>query len=119
MGTSRQHGSKRDVVLIHGVDAKRKELHVLRRTDETVQAAVVREAEPGMPIHGDLVKLSPHPGFPLLCDVETLLADPARPEAPARSGHPGPAIVASEAYRRGWDDTFGRRADRIDGELAN
>ncbi|MBM4395803.1 MAG: hypothetical protein FJ087_08945 [Deltaproteobacteria bacterium] len=129
MGAPRRRRGN-DVVLIHGVDPRRKELHVLRRRSDGVEAGVVRDVEEGRPIQGDLVKLKPWRDFPLVCDVETVLstdetgnAQPsgsagtgtagastdAAARAPARAPHPGPARVASDAYRSGWDRVFAGR----------
>jgi hypothetical protein len=128
MGAPRKRKAD-DVVLIHGVDPRRKELHVLRRRRDGVEAGVVRDVEEGRPIQGDLVKLKPWRDFPLVCDVETVLStgetaaapttatgseatasDAHAPaKAPARAPHPGPARVATDAYRCGWDRVFGRR----------
>lgn len=105
-----------DLVLIHGADARRRELHVLRRRRDRVEAGVVRAAEEGRPISGDLVRLKPWRDFPLVCDVETILSaeeltGAAEPSRPATTGHEGPPRVSTDAYRRGWDLAFGHRED--------
>lgn len=103
-----------DVALILGPDEERKALRVLRKRNHAVEAALVRPVEPERPLMGDLVRLKPRPGIPVLCDVETLYefrpSSPTDEEATSRSpGHSGPARVTSDAYRRGWDRIFGRR----------
>lgn len=99
-----------DVVLVHGVDERRNELHVLRSRDDAVEAGIVRPAEPGKPVHGDLVKLKPRQEFPLLCDVEVIVPDPERkPRRAPPLDHAGPPRVSSEAYRQGWEAVFGRK----------
>ncbi len=105
MGTAPQ--KRTDVALVQGFDQQRKELHILRQHDKTLEAGIVRPVEEGRPIDGDLVRLTPRPEFPLLCDVEEVLKHPDHPnEKPNR--HPGPPMVATEAYRRGWDAVFAR-----------
>jgi len=101
-----------DVILIHGVDPQRRELHVLRSKGGDVGMGVVRAVEEGRPIAGDLVRLKPRRELPLLCDVEEVLSVPVpEPASPARPSHPGPAFVSTDAYRRGWEQVFGARPD--------
>ena len=107
VGTA-QH-KRTDVAWVQGFDEQRKELHILRQRNRTVEAGIVRPIEEGRPIDGDLVRLTPRPEFPLLCDVEEVLQHPDRPKDPP-PGHAGPPMVASEAYRRGWDAAFARPA---------
>ncbi len=120
-----------DVALIHGVTEDRRGLCVLRHRDDRLEAGTVRPLEHGKPIQGEIVRLSPRPEMPLVCDVETELlvnpatettpadAAPAEPaktespaaEAPARIGaaaRRGPARVTTERYRANWDAVFRR-----------
>jgi hypothetical protein len=106
MGSATQRRA-RDLVLIHGVDRTRSELHVLRSREEQVEAGVVRAVEDGRPVYGDIVRLKPRPEFPLLCDVEEVLAHPDRETGAAAPGHGGPPRVSSDAFRRGWEAIFG------------
>lgn len=105
-----------DVILIHGVDPQRRELHVVRSKGGEVGLGIVRPVEEGRPIDGDLVRLKPHKDMPLLCDVEEVLSVP-KPPAPAGPPHPGPACVSTDAYRRGWEQVFGPRADTDPAEV--
>lgn len=112
-----------DVVLIHGVTEDGKGLQVLRARNERVEAGQVRPLENGKPLQGDVVKLRPRPGAPLLCDVETEVAAgelPASPSAaPGRPrGRKGPAQVASSAYRENWEAIWSRRS-RDEDQLLN
>lgn len=116
MGATEERRDPDDQVLVHGVDARRKELHVIRRREDRVEAGIVRAAEPGKPIHGDLVTLKPRKEFPLLCDVTVVVPDPDRKPAPRVLSHAGPARVSSDAYRRGWDAIFGRTDPETDPE---
>jgi hypothetical protein len=116
-----------DVVLIHGVTEDGKGLRVLRAQGERLELGQVRPLEEGKPLQGDVVKLTPRPEAPFVCDVETQVkvverapaavrsttssakADSANAERPAKSdGAPehrrkGPPQVASRAYRENWD----------------
>ncbi|MBI2395408.1 MAG: hypothetical protein HYV09_37915 [Deltaproteobacteria bacterium] len=96
---------KRDRAVIVGELAEKKGLAVLRQRgeDAPVEAGVVRGVREGEPITGELVNLKPTAEDPRVCDVEVL--HDARPAAAA--AHAGPARVASEAYRSGWDALFG------------
>jgi hypothetical protein len=116
-----------DVVLIHGVTEDGKGLRVLRARDERLELGQVRPLEEGKPLQGDVVKLTPRPEAPFVCDVETQVkvperapaalrstsssakADSARADGPTKSdGVPerrrkGPPQVATRAYRENWD----------------
>lgn len=111
-----------DVALVIGRDEERGALKVLRKRGDKIERGIVVAAEPGKPLMGDLVRLKPRPELPILCDVETLweFREPrgSDEEAPRGTRHAGPCRVTSEAYRRGWDRTFGRR-DPTDGPGVN
>jgi len=106
-------GDTEDVVLLHSPTEDGKGAHVLRKRLGRVEVGQVRAVEHGKPLHGDLVRLVPREGSPLLYDVKVELAaaeaerEEARPRA-ARRERGGPPRVASSAYRSGWDSTFGR-----------
>ena len=96
-----------DVALVCGATEDGSALGVLRKRGERVEAAVMRRATEGQPIHGEIVKLTPR-DEPLLFDVESVYAPPTA------SGEPGrPAQVASDRYREGWDRLFKRRKKRL------
>jgi hypothetical protein len=100
-----------DVVFIQGATEDRKGLRVLRARPEGIELGEVRPLEEGKPILGDVVKLEPTPGFPMICQVKTELrvrAPKAADAQPSRS-HSGPAKVASEAYRSNWDAIWSDR----------
>ena len=116
--------SRDDVVLVYGEDERSGGLKVLRKRGEKVEAGLVKPAESGKPLFGDLVRLKPRRAFPLLCDVEVLYefqksgpSDEQRPEPRAQRGRSGPAWVTSEAYRRGYDRIFGPRPDPDDPDV--
>lgn len=97
-----------DVALIHGVTAEG-DLRVLRQRGDQLEAAAVRPLREGVPITGEVVRLTPRKEFPLLCDVKTefttpSVAPPATDSAAPRAlPHKGPAQVATDAYRNNWD----------------
>ncbi len=92
-----------DVALVFGKDEHG--THILRRRSEgaPIEAGILRPLKSGKPIDGEVVSLSPRSDVPLLFDVKSELPDPLR------STSDGPAQVASEAYRKGWDAVWGRR----------
>lgn len=98
----------RDVALIHGV-TEQGDLRVLRQRGDQLEAAAVRPLREGVPITGEVVKLTPRKEFPLLCDVTTEFNAPAAvPESTDVAGarglpHKGPAQVATDTYRSNWD----------------
>lgn len=95
----------RDVALIHGV-TEDGDLRVVRQREDRLEFGAVRPLREGVPITGEVVRLTPRKEFPLLCDVTTEFkaAEPARDVAePSGVPHKGPARVASKSYRNNWD----------------
>ncbi|MCZ7686560.1 MAG: hypothetical protein M5U28_50550 [Sandaracinaceae bacterium] len=90
-----------DVALVLGASEDGETLGVLRKRGDVVEPAVVKKAKEGQPVVGELVRLSPREE-PLLYDVDVLYGG-QREEADERGG---PAQVATEAYRKGWDRLF-------------
>lgn len=95
--------SPRDTVLIHGVSEDGEKLAVLRAREDRVEAGIVSKLKEGEPVHGELVRLSPRPESPLLCDVKVEL-----PSA-QRLSHGGPAQVATPDYRANWDAIWSKK----------
>jgi hypothetical protein len=103
---------RRDAILIHGVSEDGESMAVLRAREDRLEAGVLRTVKPGKPVEGELLKLTPRPEFPLVCDVEVELpagtinaaggSDQA-PTAAEREGRGRPAQVATESYRENWD----------------
>lgn len=107
-------GGSQDVALIHGVNAEG-DLQILRKRENRLELGAVRALREGAPIHGEVVRLTPRKGFPLLCDVETTFQPPAPPPPPTGDTaglRKGPAQVATEEYRRNWDLIWDQRAGR-------
>ncbi|MBL8741844.1 MAG: hypothetical protein JNK04_12140 [Myxococcales bacterium] len=95
----------RDVVFVRGPSEDGQGVSILRLREDRVETGELRAAKEGQPVHGELVRLEQRPEHERLYDVEVLAEAPKRPAAPARKG---PAKVASEAYRDGWDQIFGK-----------
>lgn len=96
-----------DVVLLGPPTADGGGVHVLRARDDRVEAGEMRPLKDGVPIAhtAEVVKLSPRADAPNVCDVEVTL--PAAAQAAPPRGK-GPARVASQRYREGWDGVFGK-----------
>ena|SRR5258706_15977742 len=117
-----QATAKQDVVLLHGPTEDGEGIRVLRARTEPPEAqsregrsesasgqpacvlevGEVRPLKEGMPIAGEVVRLTPRAGASRVCDVEVMAkVDPA-----AARGK-GPAQVATHAYRASWERIFG------------
>jgi hypothetical protein len=86
------------------------DLYILRRrsADGPVEAAIVQPLVEGKPLSGEVISLRRREDVPFLFDVTTELSVGAgAPETSIPTG--GPAQVASDSYRRGWDAIWGRR----------
>jgi hypothetical protein len=110
----RTSGSKRtrrsrDVALILHPTEDNEGFQVLRQraADRPLEIGTVRPLREGRPLDGagEVVTLRPHPDMPLVCDVKTELA------LEPRATSDGPAQVATERYRRGWDAIWGTPAE--------
>lgn len=104
---SKDLASAEDVALIHGVGPEG-EIHVLRKRDERLELGAFRALREGVPITGEVVKLTPRKDFPLLCDVQSELTVPspagvAQTDKAAVAARKGPAQVATDEYRKNWD----------------
>lgn len=93
----------RDVAAVCGKDERG--LHVLRRRtdDGPVEIGIVQPLVEGKPITGEVISMKQRQDVPFLFDVETQV--PAREPAAESTG---PAQVATDSYRRGWDAIWGR-----------
>jgi hypothetical protein len=102
--------SGKDAILIHGVSQDGETMAVLRAREDRVEAGVLRAVKAGQPLSGEVLKLTPRPEFPLLCDVEvqvpagTINAAGGSEANPRSEGSRGrPAQVATDSYRENWD----------------
>jgi hypothetical protein len=80
----------------------------MRGTQENPEVSLgeLRPIKEGEPIYGDVVSLHRR-GNSDVCTVETVIEHPLK--AKPREAH-GPAMVATEAYRDGWDRVFGGKS---------
>ncbi len=94
--------------MIHAPAPDGRGVTVLRARNERLEAGVLRPLEDGKPITGEIVKLTPR-DEPMLYDVETQMTvpEPAAPTDVARATS-GPAQVATDGYRKGWDAIWQR-----------
>jgi hypothetical protein len=98
-----------DVVLLGPPTADGGGVHVIRARDEKVETGELRALQEGRPITGEVVTLSPREGNPRVCDVTDSYRAPSPVEAARAAPHKGPANVATDAYRDGWEEVFGRK----------
>ena len=98
-----------DVAIVCGKDEQG--LHILRRRSEDapIEAAVIKPLAEGRPITGEVISMRPRQDLPFLLDAKTEIEAPAPAAARATSG---PAQVASDSYRSGWDAIWGPRQRR-------
>ena len=109
MGNERTR-PKRDVVLVYGRAKKKGAYKVLRAREERLELGELREAKEGERVDGDLVKLKPREDDRQLFDVEVVApASETTASPPAAPERDGPAQVASDSYRKNWDEVFGDR----------
>jgi hypothetical protein len=100
---------KKDVLFVHSPVPKGDGYRVVRLREDRVEVGQMADVKEGEPIRGEVVKLKPRQESPRLFDVEVVVP---REEPAAAQARSGPAQVASERYRRGWDDIFGARGRR-------
>lgn len=91
------------VALVLGATEDGETLGVLRKRGDAVEPSILKKAVEGKPITGELVRLSPREE-PMLFDVDVLYD--GRAEEPPEDDGGGPAQVATDAYRKGWDRLF-------------
>ena len=90
-----------DLVLVYGKSDDGKSYDVLRQRGEAIEAGRVRPLDEGKPIHGEVVRLKAREDSPVLFDVEV--------HHDARASTGGPAKVASDQYRRGWESIWAKK----------
>jgi len=107
--------SSEDVVLLRGPTEDGEGIGIVRKRGARVETGELRPTAEGKPLHGELVRLHARTP-PGVYDVEVLYD--AKPAAPGAAGgtasdkaHAGPARVATERYRDGWERVFRRRGD--------
>jgi hypothetical protein len=117
----------KDLLLVGGPTDDGSGVNVLRAREERLEVGTLHPLKHGQAIHGDVVKLTPHGASPRVFEVETAVSVPlpslapedARPpglptvtesasRSERRAAGDGPAMVATEAYRRNWDTIWSR-----------
>src|SRR5438094_4165232 len=103
----RRSAPPKDIALILQPTEDNEGFQVLRRRgpDGPVEVGTMRPLREGRPLDGagEVVTLRPRNELPFLYDVKVELAETPRLTSA------GPAQVASEGYRRGWDAIWGGR----------
>ena len=82
-------------------------VHVIRARNEHIEAGELRALQEGKPITGEVLTLKPRDANPRVCDVTESFSSGASTGGP--KAHKGPAKVATDAYRQGWDEIFGAK----------
>ena len=97
-----------DVALVLAPTEDRSGYQVLRRRDPDsgIELGTIRPLQEGRPISGEVVSLRQRDDVPFAYDVKTELDASSGSER--RLTEDGPAQIATEQYRRGWDAIWGR-----------
>jgi hypothetical protein len=102
-----------DVALLYAPTDDGAGARFVRAHQGELQTGEVRPLVEGRSLCGqELVRLRPRSELPMLFDVEVI-----QPAERAMRDTVGPAQVASDQYRRHWEDTFAPR--KASGQLAN
>jgi len=98
----------KDVAMIVDRTEDNEGFQILRRrsADAAVELGTMRPLREGKPIDGEVVSLRQREDIPFVYDVKTEVA------VERRGTSDGPAQVATDDYRRGWDAIWGTRAGR-------
>lgn len=75
-----------------------------RAAEGRLELGTMRPLKEGRPIDGEVISLQPRGDNGFLYDVKTELADPNPARRPTSDG---PAQIASDQYRRGWEAIWG------------
>jgi hypothetical protein len=99
---------KKDLAMIFGPAPDGEGFNILRRRagSAAVETGTLKPLREGHAITGEVVQLAPRKEAPFLFDCETD-EELSTPRAPSQVG---PAQVATDEYRRGWDAIWGARA---------
>lgn len=98
-----------DVVMLHGKTEDGEGARVLRARPGRVEAGEVRPLREGKPLtKGEVVSLSRREDAPALYDVKVQHVVAGPEGSTSQKATPGPAQVATRAYRESWERIFGR-----------
>lgn len=115
-GSTGVSGVAGDVALVLDRTEDAEGYRVLRRrgSDNQVELGTMRPLKEGRPIDGEVISLQAREDLPFLYNVKTELADPRPAPAERRPTSDGPAQIATEQYRQGWDAIWGQPgADKL------
>ena len=98
-----------DVVMVNGKTDDGHGARVLRARPGRLEAGEVRPLREGRPLgKGEVVSLSRRKDAPALYDVKVEHVVDAPHEPAPHKTTPGPAQIATRAYRESWERIFGR-----------
>lgn len=80
-----------------------------RAAENRIELGTMRPLKEGRPIDGEVISLQQRKDHSFLYDVKTELPDPT-PQR--RFTSDGPAQIATDEYRRGWDAIWGETAPK-------
>lgn len=78
---------------------------IRHKADHTIEGGMARIVKEGEPITCEAVRARPRPDGRF--DVDELYTPPEESGGDKK----GPTMVASDAYRRGWDNIFGNKSN--------
>jgi hypothetical protein len=97
-----------DVAIVCGKDENG--VHIIRRRAEgaPLEAGVAQPLAEGKPITGEVISMRRRKDLPFVFDVKTEIEGASAVETEPGTTD-GPAQVATDSYRKGWDAIWGRR----------
>lgn len=106
----------KDLVLVGGRVEETGGYRVLRQRADRVEVGELRTLEHGKALRGEVVRLHPTEAHDRVFECETLhdATPKGPPTADDGAGRVGPAQVASDTYRRNWEQIFGTIARELD-----
>jgi len=84
-------------------------VHILRRRSEDgpIEAGIAQPLTEGKPITGEVISMRRRKDLPFVFDVKTELESSGSGSDAETTA--GPAQVATDSYRKGWDAIWGRK----------
>ena len=97
----------KDLALLQGPTADGEGARIIRFRDGNFSAGEVRPIKEGQALNSqELLRLRPVNGAPAVCEVEVV-----HHQAKVQTTRSGPAQVATDTYRRNWNQVFADRND--------
>ena len=104
---------KQDVVLLHSPTEDGEGVRAVRSRPGRLDFTELRPLEEGKDVsHSEVIKLTPHEKTPRICDVDVIYGPEEKAETQSAQSHAGPARIASDAYRKNWDQVFKLRSKK-------